>query len=438
MSRYPTVVVIGRTNVGKSTLFNRLSPKVKSIAFDQPGVTRDSLADLVNWKEFTFELVDTGGVSIRVSQDPIFEQVRLKALDQLKKAQVVLFVCDGTVGILQEDREIAKLLHKNGVPVVVAVNKIDTRLAQERLYEFESFGMDMVVPISAQHGTGVIELLDALVAHMAQKPAPVEDEDRPCRVVLLGKPNVGKSSLMNHLVKFERSIVSPEPGTTRESISETIQFYKADIQLTDTAGIRRKRTVSDPLETLMVKSSFRAVENADVILLLIDAASGTLADQELKLAFYILEKFKALIILFNKQDLVAGFAKEDMERKLDEYKHLMKKIPVLSISCKTGKDIGRIMPLVHEVYERYKQRFDDDELSMLIKEALQRKPLYHNGNMLIVRRVKQVAIAPTTFLIIANQPSWFGPTQLGYFENILRKKYDFAGVPIRFFVRKKG
>lgn len=437
MSRYPTVVVIGRTNVGKSTLFNRLSPKVKSIAFDQPGVTRDSLVDLVTWKEFVFQLVDTGGVSVRVSQDPIFEQVRLKALDQLKKAQVVLFVCDGTVGILPEDREIAKLLHKNGVPVVLAVNKIDTRQAQERVYEFEALGMDAVVPISAQHGTGIIELLDALVAHMSAAVSQ-EDEERPCRVVLLGKPNVGKSSLMNHLVHFERSIVSAEPGTTRESISETIQFYKADIQITDTAGIRRKRTVSDPLETLMVKSSFRAVESADVILLLVDAASGTLADQELKLAFYILEHYKALILVFNKQDLVQEYAQKDMEQRLDEYKHLMKKVPTLSISCKTGKNIGRIIPLVHEVYQRYHQRFDDDELTMVIKDALHRKPLYHNAHLLIVRKVKQVAVAPTTLLIIANEPSWFGPTQLGYFENVLRKKYNLSGVPLRFFVRKKG
>lgn len=437
MSSYATVVVVGRTNVGKSTLFNRLSPKVKSITFDQPGVTRDSLFDLVTWKEFTFQLVDTGGVSLRESQDPIFEQVRLKALAQLKKAHVVLFVCDGTVGVLQEDREIAKFLHKNGVPVVVAVNKIDTRQAQERVYEFEAFGMDEVVPISAQHGTGIIELLDGLVAHMTEVP-PQEDEDRPCRVVLLGKPNVGKSSLMNELVHFERSIVSPEPGTTRESISETIQFYKADIEVTDTAGIRRKRTVSDPLETLMVKSSFRAVENADVILLLIDASSGTLADQELKLAFFILEKYKALILVFNKQDLVEGYAKKDMEQKLDEYKHLMKKVPVVSISCKTGQNVGRIMPLVHDVYKRYSQRFDDDELTMVIKDALQRKPLYHNGSMLVVRRIKQVAVSPISLLIIANEPSWFGPSQLAYFENTLRKKYNLLGVPIRFFVRKKG
>lgn len=437
MSNYPSVVVIGRTNVGKSTLFNRLSPKVKSITFDQPGVTRDSLFDLVTWKEFTFQLTDTGGVSLRVSQDPIFEQVRLKALAQIQKAKVLLFVCDGTVGVLAEDREIAKLLHKSGLPVVVAVNKIDTRQAQDRLYEFESLGMRTVVPISAQHGTGMIELLDALVEHMSLS-VPVEEENQPCKVVLLGKPNVGKSSLMNHLVHYERSIVSPEPGTTRESISETIQFYKADIEVTDTAGIRRKRTVSDPLETLMVKSSFRAVEQADVILLLIDASSGTLADQELKLAFYILEKYKALILIFNKQDLIEGFAQKDMEQRLVEYKHLIKKVPVVSISCKTGKNIGRIMPLVDEIYKRYNQRFQDDELTMVIKEALIRKPLYHNSNMLVVRKVKQVAVAPCTLLIIANEPSWFGQSQLGYFENVLRKKYNLSGVPIRFFVRKKG
>ncbi len=437
MANYSHVVVVGRTNVGKSTLFNRLSPKVKSIAFDQPGVTRDSLIDMVTWKEFTFRLVDTGGVSLRTSQDPIFEQVRLRALAQLQKAQVVLFVCDGTVGVLQEDREIAKLLHKNGVPVILAVNKIDTRQAQERLFEFETFGMSVVVPISAQHGTGIIELLDAVVAHIDVR-ASDDLEEKICRIVLLGKPNVGKSSLMNYLVKHERSIVSAEPGTTRESISETIQFHKADVQITDTAGIRRKRTVSDPLETLMVKSSFRAVEQADVILLLIDASSGTVADQELKLAFYVLEQHKALIILFNKHDLLQGYAQHDMDHRLVEYKHLMKKVPALSISCKTEKNLGRIMPVVHDVYKRHGQRFSDDELTMHIKDALQHKPLYHNTCMLVVRKVKQVATCPITFLLIVNEPSWFGPSQLSYFENSLRKKYDLLGVPIRFFVRKKG
>lgn len=437
MSNYASVVVVGRTNVGKSTLFNRLSTRVKSIAYDQPGVTRDSIIDLVSWKNFTFQLIDTGGVSLRKSQDPIFEQVRLKALAQIQKAKVVLFVCDGTVGVLAEDREIAKFLHKAGVPVVVAVNKIDTRQAQERVYEFQSFGLGTVIPISAQHAMGMIELLDALTEHMAV-PVATEQEQPACKIVLLGKPNVGKSSLMNHLVRHERSIVSPVPGTTRESVSETIQFYKADIEVTDTAGIRRKRTVSDQLETLMVKSSFKAVEQADVILLLIDASSGTLADQELKLAFYILEKYKALILIFNKHDLVEGFAQQDMEQRLDEYKHLMKKVPTLTVSCKTGKNIGKILPLVDEVYKRYCQKFDDDELTMVIKEALIRKPLYHNGNILLVRRVKQVGIAPCSLLFIVNEPGWFGDTQLGYFENILRKKYDLLGAPIRFFVRKKG
>lgn len=437
MASYPTVVVVGRTNVGKSTLFNRLSPRVRSITYNQPGVTRDSLSDVVTWKEYAFKLVDTGGVSLRPSNDPIFEQVRVRALALIKEATVVLFVCDGTVGILPEDHEIAKFLHKSGVPVVLAVNKIDTKQAQERVYEFDSLGMDAVVPISAQHGTGTIELLDALVEHMNAKPAAAEQQE-PCRVVLLGKPNVGKSSLMNKLLQYERSIVSDQPGTTRESISETIQFYKADVQLTDTAGIRRKRSVDDPLETLMVQSSLRAVEDADVVVLLVDASSGTLADQELKLAFYILEKHKALIILFNKQDLVEGFAKEDLERRLDEYKHLIKKVPTLTISCLTGKNLGRILPLIDTVYKRYTQQFADDDLTMVVKEAFRRKPLYHNGSMLSVYRVKQVAMRPVTMLVIANEPKWFGPTQLGYIENVLRKQYDLLGAPIRFFVRKTG
>ena len=432
-----SVVLVGRTNVGKSTLFNRLSVDAKSLTLDYHGVTRDVIKDIVSWNNRSFELCDTGGISLRKTNDPILSQVRERALALIETAAVVLFVVDAKAGVVTEDMEIARLLHKLGSKVILIINKIDNQQSQEHMFEFERLGFPTRVYLSAQHGTGTADLLEHLTALLPVSKEPVEAENS-CKVVLLGKPNVGKSSLMNLLLKQERSIVADIPGTTREPISEHITFNRADIELTDTAGVRRKRGVTEELETMMVKSSLRAVEDANVILLLVDSAEGKLSDQELKLAFYAFEQHKALIILFNKNDLATDFSKGDLERNLDEYEFLMKKVARLDISCKTGKNVNKVLPLVETVWKRYNQEFSNDDLTMMYKEALIHKPLYHQSHILALRAAKQVAKGPVTILLIVNEPLWFGPTQLGFFENLLRKQYDLLGVPIRFFCRKKG
>lgn len=438
MKKMSRVVIVGRMNVGKSTLFNRLSVDVKSLTLDYEGVTRDFLKDVVCWQDKCFELIDTGGISLRKTEDKILERVRLKALEIVKSANVVLFVCDAKVGLLPEDREISKLLHSLGVPVLVVVNKIDTAAAEENRYEFERLGHETLIDISAHHGTGIADLLESVVAALPEQAKLVEQEDSSCKVVLLGKPNVGKSSLMNLLAKKDRSIVTDQPGTTREPIAETIKFYKEDIVLTDTAGVRRKRRVHEELEGLMVKTSFKALKDADIALLLVDASEGRLSDQELKLAFYALENHKALMILFNKQDLVDEELAESMEFNLEKYGHLMKRVSWLRISCKTGKHIGRLMERIQKLCVRYSQKFSDDELTVLLKEALIRRPLFRNTNPLRILRVRQIATAPITLLLIVNEPKWFGESQLAYFENQLRRAYDLEGVPVKFLSRKKG
>ncbi|MFI5333067.1 MAG: ribosome biogenesis GTPase Der [Candidatus Babeliales bacterium] len=437
MNTYPLVVLVGRTNVGKSTLFNRLSVDAKSLTLDYHGVTRDVIKDVISWNDRTFELCDTGGISLRKTQDPILAQVRERALALLEKATVILFVVDAKAGVVTEDQELARMLRKQGNKVILVVNKIDNKQSQEHLFEFERLGFTHQVQLSAQHGSGTADLLELLTA-MVPVTKQQDESELMCKVVLLGKPNVGKSSLMNLLLKQERSIVADIPGTTREAISERITFNRADIELTDTAGVRRKRGVTEELETMMVKSSLRAVEDANVILLLVDAAEGKLSDQELKLAFYAFEHHKALIILFNKQDLATDFSKGDMERSLDEYEFLMKKVACLDISCKTGKNVGKVMPLVETVWKRYTQQLENDDLTMLFKDALVHKPLYHQSHVLALRAAKQVATGPITILLIVNEPKWFGPTQLGFFENMMRKHYDLVGVPVRFFCRKTG
>lgn len=435
--KIPRVVIVGRMNVGKSTLFNRLSVNAKSMTFDYEGVTRDVIKDVVSWKDYTFELIDTGGISLKKSSDEIQEQVRQRAIGMMEQADLLLFVCDGTIGLTAEDRDIAQTCRRLNKKMVLVVNKADNSESQEHEHDFLRTGIKPIIHISAIHGTGIGDLLDAICDGLpAPTGAKISDEESNCKIVILGKPNVGKSSLMNLLVQEERAIVSPIAGTTREAIGEKISFYHQDLLLTDTPGIRRKRKIDETLESMMVKSAFRAVEDADVVLLLIDSSEHAIADQELKLAFYVFEHHKSLVILFNKDDISTPDAQQDMDRSLSVYEYFLKKVPQLSISCKTGKNIGKVLPLVKQVHERSIQTFNDDELTMLFKEALHRKPLYHQQMIINVKRVKQIANNPITIVLITETPDWFGPSQLGFFDNIMRAKYGLLGVPIKFLTRR--
>lgn len=438
MSKLPLVAVVGRMNVGKSTLFNRLSKSVKSITSDYAGVTRDVLKDVVSWQGRSFELVDTGGISFRKSEDPLLEKVREKALKTLEQADVVAFVCDGVVGVMSEDREIAKELHKKGKKVIMVVNKVDNRETMQHEHEFAQLGFGEAVTISAEHGIGIAELLEAVLHNLPAHGGKPADE-AGYKVMLLGRPNVGKSSLMNALTHQERSIVSDIPGTTREAISERIAFYQEQIELVDTPGIRRKRAVEEGLETLMVHSALQAVKNTDIVLLMIDASEGTLVDQELKLGFYAFsDLYKALILLVNKDDLETDETRKGLDTELDIYKHLINKIPVMHISCKTGKNVGKVLPLINKVWDRYKTKISDEELSHLFISNMQKKPLMHNGERLHIHRAYQIGSAPMKIVIEVNQPDWFGESQLKFLENLLRAKYDLIGVPVKFVAKKQS
>lgn len=427
----PIVAIIGRPNVGKSTLFNRISRDAKTLTYDEPGVTRDVIGDQIVLQGKPCVLFDTGGITIRKQKDPILEEVRQRALGMLEQASVILFMGDGVVGPLPDDFEIAKLLHKKAVPVFTVINKTDVAAAQEHIYEFERFGFP-VYQISATHGRGIDALLKEVSKHIPIHTASEEAAIEPqCRVAIIGKPNVGKSSLLNELVQKDRVIVADMPGTTREAVSESVTFYAEDIKLTDTPGMRRQRGVSQPLEQLMVKSALRAIDAAHIVVLVVDGASGELSDQELKLAFYVFEeKHKSLIILFNKQDLVTDEGKEDLGRQKDEYKYLLDKIEMLSISCKTGKNVGKVLPLINAVWHRTRQQFARDELTMFIKEALRHKPLYKGGQMLTFGRAEQTRCTPITIELTMGNPTAWEHTQLGYVENQLRKEYDLKSAAL--------
>ena len=433
----PRVLIVGRTNVGKSTLFNRLASSTRALALDQQGVTRDFLIDTVSWQGVTFELIDTGGISIHAKKDELTAQVFDQVQELLTSSDIILFMVDASVGVVQEDMDIAHVLHRFNKNVFLVINKEDAPEALEHLYEFDRLGFEQKMPISAYHGKGIDTLLDAIVKQLPTVTQK-ETEQPAFNVVLLGKPNVGKSSLMNLLLKQKRSIVAQEAGTTREPITQHVSFYKEHIALTDTPGIRRKKAIDEPLEQMMVRTAFKAIDRADIVLLLIDGSEARISDQELKLAFYAFEKqHKALIILINKADLLTEEKKKELSFSLEPYNYLLKKIPVLYISCKDGKNIGRILPTITEVWKRYTKEFNPQELNMLMKEALLLKPLYHKTVLLRLYKVKQIKSAPITLVFFVNEPKWFGPSQFGYFENVLRKQYDLKGVPIKFIARSQ-
>lgn len=431
------VAIVGRMNVGKSTLFNRLSVDTKSITYDYEGVTRDIIKDVVEWCGASFELIDTGGISFKKVADPIMEKVRMKALSVVDTADIVLLMVDGITGLISEDFEIARYCQKLNKKIILVINKIDNERAEEEEFEFNKLGIPTTICISATHGRSISDVLNAVVA-LIPKGAVVHEEDPRFKIVILGKPNVGKSSLMNLLLNQERTIVSDVAGTTREPIGEKMVFYNEDILLTDTPGIRRKRVVSETLETMMVKSAFRAVERADIVLLMIDSSSKTIVDQELKLAFYVYEQFKSLIILFNKDDLVDETIKEEIRFTSSVYDYFLKKVPQLYISCKNGKNVGKILPLVKKVWDHANLSISNEDLTFLFKEALEKKPLYHKSSLLMIYRVKQIGKNPLAFSIVVNEPKWFGQSQLGFFDNLLRSKYDLAGVPIKFVTKKRA
>lgn len=429
------VALVGRMNVGKSTLFNRLIGRPKSITYDYAGVTRDIVREEISWQGKTFDLVDTGGLVFRKSDDPLVTQVHEKALEAVLKADLVVFVTDGVVGVVAEDREIAKFLHKAGKKVVIAINKSDDQLALQHQYEFQALGFPEIVLLSAQHGKGIGDLLEAMVQGLPAQETPKSTEPN-YRVMLLGRPNVGKSSLMNALVQQERSIVSDIPGTTREAISEQISWAQEHLEIVDTPGVRRQRSVTEDLESLMVHSALQTLRNVDIVVLVIDGSEGKLVDQELKLGFYAFQQqHKAMVLVVNKSDIMTDEQRRELNGVFDYYRHFIEKIPVVFISCKTGKNVEQVLPAIKRVWDAYGQKFVDAELKRLFVSNLELTPLVRNEQFLKVLHVRQVGTAPITIALTVSNPDFFGESQLGFFENLMRKQWDLTGVSVKFLVR---
>ncbi|HHW92338.1 MAG TPA: ribosome biogenesis GTPase Der [Firmicutes bacterium] len=435
----PLVAIVGRPNVGKSNLFNRLLQKRVAIVEDEPGVTRDRLYGQMEWCGREFILVDTGGIKVK-GPDTIQHQVRIQAEIAIKEADVVLFVVDGKEGLQPGDLDIAELLRPINKPVLVAVNKIDNREMEPQVWEFHSLGLPDIIPISAIHGLNIGELLDAIVSLFPPDTGEEIEKADIIKVAVVGKPNAGKSSLINSLLGQERLIVSSEPGTTRDAIDTLLERGDKRYLLIDTAGLRRPARITVPTERYSVLRALRAVDRCDIVLLVIDATLG-ITEQDKRIGGYAHDSGRSLILVINKWDLI----KKD-ERTLGQYeKEIRHQLPFLSyapvifVSAHTGQRVQRILPLIDLVAQQQQMFIPTAELNRLINEALDlNPPTARQGKQGKIYYSSQVAVKPPVFLFFVNDPKLIHFSYLRYLENKIREGYNFTGTPLRLRMRRRN
>ena len=435
----PIVAIVGRPNVGKSTLFNIFANSRISIVEDTPGVTRDRLYAEGDWLDNQFMMVDTGGIEI-MNSDAIAVSIRQQAEIAIKEADVILFVCDARSGIVQEDADVARILRKSGKPIVLAVNKADSPKQELNVYEFYNLGLGEPFPISAANHLGIGDLLDAVVAKFPQNKAGVFDNDEDqIKVALIGRPNVGKSSIFNSLVGQERSIVSDVAGTTRDAIDTPVVRNGQKYLFIDTAGMRRKGKIDEPIEKYSIIRSLRAVDRSDVVLMVIDAVDGV-TEQDKKIAGYAHEAGKGIVIVVNKWD-----AYEKDENSTLRYTETLRKelifmqyAPVVYVSALTKQRIHRLPEVINYVAEQNAMRVATSVLNQVIADAVAINPLpTEKGQRLKILYATQVKIKPPTFVIFVNEPEIMHFSYQRYLENKLREAFGFEGTPLSMIIRGK-
>lgn len=433
----PVVAIVGRPNVGKSTLFNRIVKKRTAIEEKVSGVTRDRIYGRGEWLENTFIIVDTGGISFDAG-DPLAVLVKKQAEMAIQEASVILMVVDLKTGVTSLDMEVAAILRKSRKKVLLVGNKGDNKEAEKNLYDFYALGMGEVLPVSAAHGLNIGDLLDEVVAAI---PKEEERDFAGLKVAIIGRPNVGKSSLVNHLAGQERVIVSDVPGTTRDAVDTRVVVNDKSYLLVDTAGLRQKRKVADSVEYYSVLRSIRAMEDADVVVAVVDAAGG-ITDQDKKILGYADDAGKALVIAFNKWDLV-----EEKETMAKEFKEVVKDelafvryAPFIYISARTGKRVSRLFALVDGVHAEHRKRVSTGQLNTFLEEVLfLTPPPTRKGRALKIYYATQVKAGPPTFAFFVNDKDLMHFSYMRHLENKLREAFDFTGTPIKMVVRtKKG
>ncbi|MDH7490280.1 MAG: ribosome biogenesis GTPase Der [Anaerolineae bacterium] len=430
----PIVAVVGRPNVGKSTLFNRLIGQPLAIVEDSPGTTRDRLYADSEWNGRTFTVVDTGGLVFDESGE-VEWKVREQAQIAIAEADVIVFMVDASTGLTAADREAADLLRRTDKPIVIAANKADNEERRQAAVEFYELGLGDPIPISALHGTGTGDLLDAITASFA--PEVVEEPDEAIRVAIVGRPNVGKSSLLNALLGEERAIVSEIPGTTRDAIDTRLEWAGQPVVLIDTAGIRRRGRIEPGVEKYSVLRAMRAIQRADVAVLVLDGVDGPTA-QDAHVAGYILEEMKSVIVAVNKWDLVPkdSHTMHQYTQVVRAALRFMDYVPVLFISAKTGQRVGQVLDTALRVRDERLVRLSTAELNDILRQAVARQaPPTKAGKSLKFYYVTQPSVDPPTFVFFVNDKELVHFSYVRYLENQIRERYPFTGTPLRMLFR---
>lgn len=446
------VALVGRPNVGKSTLFNRLIGQRKAVTSDIAGTTRDRIFGECDWRGRVFDVVDTGGIEIMQVNDPkeqatalegskgFVEEIRQQAFLAIEEADVVVFVVDILDGLTAADEEIAAILRRSDKPMVIAANKGDNQARLNEAVDFYSLGIGQVIGISALHGLGTGDLMDAVWEVLPPTPEFDPDaEDTSLKIAIVGRPNVGKSSTLNRLLGEERVIVSPIAGTTRDAVDTKITYHNDTITLIDTAGIRRRGKIDPGLEKYSVLRALKAIQRADIALLLIDAVEGiTVQDQHI--AGMILDELKSVVVVVNKWDAIIkdDSTMVEFEKKLREELNFMPYVPILFISAKTGQRIHKILETSVLVYEERLRRIPTAELNRIVREAMTRHaPTSRQPRKLKIFYGSQVKVDPPTFLFHINDHDLLHYTYERYLENCIRHEYPFTGTPIRLSFRSR-
>jgi len=434
----PVIAIVGRPNVGKSTLFNRIAGGKKAIVWDEPGVTRDRNYADVEWEESGFTLIDTGGFE-PVSKDRLFIQMREQCQLAMEEADVILFSMDGKEGLTPSDKEIANILRELNKPVFYVVNKIDGPKHEERALEFYGLGVETIYSISAEHGYGVKGLMDEVIKAL---PGSTETEwgRDVTKIAVVGRPNVGKSSLINRLLGYKRVLVDETPGTTRDAIDTLLERDGRRYVLVDTAGIRRKSRISLRLEKYSIVEALRTIDRSDVALLLLDSREGV-TDQDARIGGFVHEKGKGCILAVNKWDLVEKDSQTmvQYERDMRESLKYLPYAPILFISALTGQRVSKVLDVVDRVSDQTKKRILTSPLNKYFGKWVEKfpPPLYKNRSVKL-NYITQVSTAPPTFVIYTNKPEGIHFSYERYLLNQMRETFGFEGVPVRLLFRKKG
>ncbi len=436
----PVLAIVGRPNVGKSTLFNKLIGERRAIVEDVPGITRDRIYGETEWNGRKLIVIDTGGIE-RNTDDIILSKMRDQAQIAIDTADVILFVCDIRTGLMPDDRDIAVMLKKSGKPIIPCINKSDsTGRVPAEFYEFYELGFEIdPIPLSSIHGTGTGDILDAALAALPDTAAE-DDEDDRIHVAVIGKPNAGKSSLVNRILGDERMIVSNIPGTTRDAIDSHLDNEFGKYTFIDTAGIRRQSKVDDRIEKFSVLRAKMAVERADVCILVIDANEG-ITEQDEKIAGLAHEAGKATIVAVNKWDLVEkdNTTTSAFTKKINNALGYMTYAPILYISALTGQRVGKLFEQINYVHNQTNMRISTGMLNDVLADAVSRvQPPSDKGRRLKIYYMTQISVAPPTFVLFANSIELFHFSYQRYIENCLRDTFGFRGTPIRLIVRQRG